>query len=228
MSQSAMFLSKRLILVLQTVTLYGTKGPWNPEGLRSSRRGMAHVALISTDFPLYAVLAGQDGHIFVAGGGGQSRTGVPNALEIYRAFGEDDDFQCSLVSRIDVGEHAVMNSSLSRNQSHIAVGLDSKCRLMALQHSSPSSSKTLRRRTKSTSELQGIRSNEIKVEVVTERQTDFLDDGAFQKVVRFSKDDSMLATGGADASVRVWTVRVDEACLAWDPWDACNGDCVVN
>ena len=37
-------------------------------------------------------------------------------------------------------------------------------------------------------------------------QTDFEKDGGFQKVVRFSADHTLLATGGADGFLRVWKV----------------------
>ena len=37
-------------------------------------------------------------------------------------------------------------------------------------------------------------------------QTDFGTDGGFQKVVRFSADHTMVATGGADGFLRVWKV----------------------
>ena len=36
--------------------------------------------LANTDFPLYAVRALGDRHFLVAGGGGQAKTGVPNAI----------------------------------------------------------------------------------------------------------------------------------------------------
>ena len=110
-----------------------------------------------------------------------------------------------------------MNAALSPNQSHVAVGLDSKCRLMAVQDSRPAANKSLRRRLKSNSQLKA--SDDIRIEVVTERQTDFLDGGAFQKVVRFSRDGSMLATGGADSSIRVWTVRL--LVQPWSPSQSC-------
>ena len=43
---------------------------------------MASATLFSSDCPIYAVgrLAGSDAEFYVAGGGGQARTGVPNAL----------------------------------------------------------------------------------------------------------------------------------------------------
>ena len=44
------------------------------------------------------------------------------------------------------------------------------------------------------------------VEKIKSVRTDFCDDGSFQKVVRFSPDGSILATGGADGQLRVWRV----------------------
>ena len=44
------------------------------------------------------------------------------------------------------------------------------------------------------------------VEKIKSVRTDFCDDGSFQKVVRFSPDGSVVATGGADGHLRVWRV----------------------
>ena len=38
------------------------------------------VTLVQTDFPLYTVRALGDRHFIIAGGGGQSKTGVENAI----------------------------------------------------------------------------------------------------------------------------------------------------
>ena len=47
----------------------------------------------------------------------------------------------------------------------------------------------------------------FEVEKLKSVQTDFCDKGSFQKVVRFSPDGSILATGGADGYLRVWRVN---------------------
>lgn len=39
-------------------------------------------------------------------------------------------------------------------------------------------------------------------------RTDFCKDGSFQKVVKFSWDHSILATGGADGFLRIWKVGI--------------------
>ena len=46
----------------------------------------------------------------------------------------------------------------------------------------------------------------FEVEKLKSVQSDFCKDGSFQKVVQFSPDHSILATGGADGHLRVWKV----------------------
>ena len=38
------------------------------------------VTVATTDFPLYTIQPVGDSHLLVAGGGGQAKTGVPNAV----------------------------------------------------------------------------------------------------------------------------------------------------
>ena len=38
------------------------------------------VTVAATDFPLYTIHTVGDSHLIVAGGGGQAKTGVPNAV----------------------------------------------------------------------------------------------------------------------------------------------------
>ena len=46
----------------------------------------------------------------------------------------------------------------------------------------------------------------FEVDKIKSVQTDFHSDDSFQKVVQFSPDHSILATGGADGHLRVWKV----------------------
>ncbi|XP_062507298.1 prolactin regulatory element-binding protein-like isoform X2 [Corticium candelabrum] len=168
---------------------------------------MAASNLFSTDFPLYALLAGPNGRLFAAGGGGQARTGVPNVLEIYNVEESGKKLKCIRVDRIDVGQHAVMNAAVDDNQTYVAIGMDSTCRLTAIRAAKLSSKKSTgspARRRRRTEESRS-HADGLTLETVVERQTDFSDQGAFQKCVRFSRSGNALATGGVDSCIRIWT-----------------------
>lgn len=46
------------------------------------------------------------------------------------------------------------------------------------------------------------------IEEIRKVKTDFHKDGSFQKVVQFSPDHRLVATGGADGYLRVWQVSL--------------------
>lgn len=101
-----------------------------------------------------------------------------------------------------------MNAAVSHNPTQVALGVDNVCRLMAVRENmSPRNRASIlgaRRRPKSGS--QSKQGELLKLEMVAEKQTDFRDSEAFQKAVRISRNGSVLATGGSDSSVRIWTV----------------------
>lgn len=61
--------------------------------------------LAKTNYPLFCVRAISDRHILVGGGGGEAKTGIPNACEIYELiYDKNNDFaKAILVSKFDTG-----------------------------------------------------------------------------------------------------------------------------
>ncbi|XP_025109805.1 prolactin regulatory element-binding protein-like isoform X1 [Pomacea canaliculata] len=177
--------------------------------------------LARSDFPLYAVRALDCSHFLVAGGGGQAKTGVPNAIEIYELKQTEESVQASSICRHDAGSEAIMNcSSFYDGRNYIiACGQDEKCKIYSVRYKVVSPSKAnsdgksegdIRKR-KGGSDGDEVKSslNDTKyltfdVQLIQSVQTDFDKDGGFQKVVRFSLDHSFVATGGADGFLRVW------------------------
>ncbi|XP_046566705.1 prolactin regulatory element-binding protein-like [Haliotis rubra] len=174
--------------------------------------------LSTTDFPLYAVRSLGDRHFLVAGGGGQAKTGVPNAVEIYELKLSDNKVLSASLCRHDTGLQAVMNCDTfydGRNH-YLATGQDDECHTYSLKYKvvpaekQPESKEAkVRKRKGETENSSKEKSNDTKhitfdIEPMKHVTTDFAKDGSFQKVVRFGADHSILATGGADGFVRVW------------------------
>ena len=108
----------------------------------------------------------------------------------------------------------MMNAAVDDNQTYVAIGMDSTCRLTAIRAAKLSSKKSTgspARRRRRTEESRS-HADGLTLETVVERQTDFSDQGAFQKCVRFSRSGNALATGGVDSCIRIWTVST-KICL---------------
>jgi len=154
--------------------------------------------LFSTEYPLYAITTTPSGYVLVAGGGGSSRTGVPNAIELYTLV----NGHARLLCRFTDITGAVMNIAVHPREEVAAAGIDGTMRLFSL--SSEELNKTggaSRKQSRSTVIEQAI----PRISAAGSQFTDFSNEGGFQKVVRFSGDGSRIATGGADGTVRLWT-----------------------
>ncbi|CAH1253972.1 PREB [Branchiostoma lanceolatum] len=106
----------------------------------------------------------------------------------------------------------------------VAAGMDGKCQLFRItrsketpdegeQDADKENEANLRKRKGSTghkaeksTEVTDQTSSDYKVESLACVDTDFHKEDPFQKVVRFSRDGDIIATGGADGHVRVWKV----------------------
>eukprot|EP01137_Pigoraptor_chileana_P027320 Opistho-2@9764 len=145
--------------------------------------------LFEADYPLYGVVALGPHTIAIGGGGGRSKTGVPNVLEIVRGpFAETDetrtlssDAGVDVICRFDPGDRAIMNMSLHPRKDHISCGQDEFCRLMKVE----------------------VGKKTATVRQVASQETDFDKEGGFQKFSRFDKEGERLIVGGAEGKLRV-------------------------
>ncbi|XP_060608572.1 prolactin regulatory element-binding protein-like [Ruditapes philippinarum] len=185
--------------------------------------------IVKSDFPMYIVKSLGERHFLVAGGGGQAKTGVSNAIEIYEIKQREDGIHASSVCRHDLGLQAPMNGATLYDGRHhmFAGGLDDECHLFSLKYRviSPQKSEAKDGKSGSTEAVKrkgkeskdkdepssntNNHSNETKhvtfeVEKIKSVRTDFCSDGSFQKCVQIGPDHSIIATGGADGHLRVW------------------------
>ncbi|GFN97213.1 prolactin regulatory element-binding protein [Plakobranchus ocellatus] len=194
------------------------------------------VLLAHTDFPLYTVRALDDKHFIVAGGGGQAKTGIPNAIEIYKISPSSSGGEISATSvcRHDTGIRAVMNCSsfYDGRHHHLATGEDELCGTYTVKYkvvSQPEGAKAksdnVRHRKPNdagseNADKKESKSDSVKKELIFQIEeaksvtTDFSSDGGFQKCVRFAPKYSSLATGGADGFVRLW--KYPELTKLWE------------
>eukprot|EP00117_Sycon_ciliatum_P024682 scpid57620/ scgid20652/ Prolactin regulatory element-binding protein; Mammalian guanine nucleotide exchange factor mSec12 len=94
--------------------------------------------MISTDYPLYSVVSLGNGRIAIAGGGGSSKTGVPNRLEVHHLSVKNSAVENELVCQLDTGRSAVMNCCVRHRHSGagktaMACGMDDHCALIDLE-----------------------------------------------------------------------------------------------
>ncbi|XP_004710193.1 prolactin regulatory element-binding protein isoform X2 [Echinops telfairi] len=176
--------------------------------------------LYRAPFPLYAlqVDAGA-GLLIAAGGGGAAKTGIKNGVHFLRLERIHGRLSASLLHTHDTETRATMNLALAGDI--LAAGQDAHCQLLRFQtHQQQGSSKA----EKAGSKDQGPRQRkgaapaeqkpavetqregvELRVENLQAVQTDFSTE-PLQKVVCFSHDNTLLATGGTDGYIRVWKV----------------------
>ncbi|EEC05401.1 conserved hypothetical protein, partial [Ixodes scapularis] len=94
--------------------------------------------LARLNFPLYSLNVLTERHILVTGGGGKSRTGIPNKIEIYELVPTDKTCKAEPVTRHLTGDCAIMNSTVffhkTKRDFALAAGHDEHCQLYRMRY----------------------------------------------------------------------------------------------
>jgi len=167
-------------------------------------------------------------HILLAGGGGSANTGVKNGFEIFEISTDGEKCSGDSVTRYYTGEFSVMSMSarsISNNnlplKVYVAAGHNEFCQIYSItlgreRHISESSG--LRHRgsgmangSPPSNNSTNITSDSVErkivfhVEPLKKVQIDYSPKEPYGKVVRISYNCKLLASGGDDGNVRVWS-----------------------
>ncbi|XP_037297812.1 prolactin regulatory element-binding protein isoform X2 [Manduca sexta] len=184
--------------------------------------------LAKVDFPLYTLQTLTNRHVLVAGGGGPSNTGVANGFEIFELSHNGSRFVAEEVMRHETGPNVVMTCSVRnmQNRTYLTAGQESHCQLYKVnirmvdaaemrRGSFRAENGLVRRRRRTVSENDNISKKDNNSNTTEKRisfeirpcdsvQTDFGND-PLQRIVVISNNGKLMATGGFDTKVRVWS-----------------------
>jgi len=188
--------------------------------------------LCRVDFPLYAATMISPRHLLLAGGGGAANTGVKNGFEIFEITHNGEQSLGKSVTRYVSGDYSIMsisarpcgnNNNTAPPKILAAAGHNEFCQVysLSLARDRPSSegppSGGLRHRqtngspgrTQEQASTGAGQDTETKLVYRTQPlkkvQSDFAEQEPFVKVLRISLNGKLLATGGDDGHLRVWS-----------------------
>uniref|UniRef100_T1JHF1 Prolactin regulatory element-binding protein n=1 Tax=Strigamia maritima TaxID=126957 RepID=T1JHF1_STRMM len=181
--------------------------------------------LAKVNFPPYTVKMLTDRHVLIAGGGGKSKTGISNAIEIYELVFDGKTCRAEPCNRYETGERVIMNCTTFRNGKNyfLAAGVDESCQLYQIkakfdEMDGGTDDSGLRHRRGEKREKKGENGDErlcFDIRPTECVRTDFSEDDGFQKVVRITPCRKFMITGGADGHIRFWKLplMVEEGCI---------------
>lgn len=174
-------------------------------------------SLCKLDYPIYACEALDADHVIVGGGGGASKTGVPNAVDILKIGKNGKKLQADPSERLELGNNAAMNIAvLNRGDDkpfYLAIGLGGTCKIYSVKkklkgNTQKSSGNVTNRKSKKQSEkvIDDETMEHFEFNLLKTLETDFSADDPLQKAVRISRDGKFIVTGGSDGFVRAWNI----------------------
>lgn len=179
--------------------------------------------LCRVDFPLYCTAMISPRHLLVGGGGGAANTGVKNGLQVFQISSNGENVIGESVTRYFTGEFSVYSMSCRPAGSPseplkvwVAAGHNEFCQLYALtlERERPTAREPgdgLRHRGNGQASGAGVQPSGIetrlvfRTDAIKKVQTDFNKEEPHGKVIRISPSGKLMATGGDDGHLRVWS-----------------------
>jgi len=163
--------------------------------------------LARVEFPLYSVSVLSPRHLIVGGGGGAAKTGVKNGFEVLELGHDGTKTTAESVARHETKGYAVMNMAAGKYDREdrtniLAVGHDENCQVYQVR---------MLRKNRAEGPADPVGSGArpsplgFEFDSLIKARTDFSTSEPYQKCVRMSPSNQMLATGGSDGFLRLWT-----------------------
>lgn len=153
---------------------------------------MSGTLVDTTNFPIYAVNVLDENHFVVAGGGGASKTGIPNAFAFYRVYQDGKKLKAVKVYQLEAKKEAIMNMDINYINKTFAAGMDNFCRLYSY---------SLEDKQKNDSMETRVTIKEIGCQKTAVGGDD--DDAEYQKCIRFSVDGKLMAVASSEGQVKI-------------------------